>query len=117
VSTPPEAFASSSRRRGSRALLWPLAIFCVLAAIFAFALRTGDPSKLPSALIGQRAPDLQLTPIEGLTDGTHAVPAFSAADLAQGHVSVVNFWASWCVPCVQEHPLLVSLKDRTGARL
>jgi cytochrome c biogenesis protein CcmG/thiol:disulfide interchange protein DsbE len=117
VSTPPEGLASSSRRGGSRALLWPLVIFCILAAIFAFALRTGDPSKLPSALIGQRAPDLELTPLEGLTDGTRPVPAFSAADLAQGHVSVVNFWASWCVPCVQEHPLLASLEERTGARL
>jgi cytochrome c biogenesis protein CcmG/thiol:disulfide interchange protein DsbE len=105
-------FGSAIRING--ALLWPLLIFGVLAVIFALALRTGDPSKLPSALIGQRAPDLALAPLEGLSDGTRPMPAFGTADLAQGQVSVVNFWASWCVPCVQEHLLLASLKERTG---
>jgi cytochrome c biogenesis protein CcmG, thiol:disulfide interchange protein DsbE len=101
-------------RHGQRLLLWPLAIFAVLAVLFAFALRSGDPSKLPSALIGKRAPEIGFAALDGLKDGAHAVPGFSAAELAGGKVTVVNFWASWCVPCVQEHPLLGVIKQRTG---
>jgi cytochrome c biogenesis protein CcmG/thiol:disulfide interchange protein DsbE len=96
------------------ALGWPLGIFCVLALMFAYGLTTGDPSRLPSALIGKRVPAVTLPALEGLTDGTRIVPGFDSADLAKGEVSVVNFWASWCVPCVQEHPLLVALKQRAG---
>jgi cytochrome c biogenesis protein CcmG/thiol:disulfide interchange protein DsbE len=95
-------------------LALPLAVFVALAAIFAFALRSGDPSRLPSALIGKPAPALALPPLEGLLDGGRAVGGIGSADLAAGEVRVVNFWASWCVPCVQEHPLLVRLEQRTG---
>jgi cytochrome c biogenesis protein CcmG/thiol:disulfide interchange protein DsbE len=108
---------SEALGRRSRMLVWPLAIFALLAAIFAFALRTGDPSKLPSALIGKTVPALELAPVEGLSNDGHPIGGFSATDLAQGEVSVVNFWASWCIPCVQEHPVLVALKQRTGVRV
>jgi cytochrome c biogenesis protein CcmG/thiol:disulfide interchange protein DsbE len=101
----------------ARALLWPLAIFTVLAIVFALALRSGDPSKLPSALIGKRAPAIDLQPLEGLTDAGRPVDGFASADLAKGQVSVVNFWASWCGPCVQEHPLLMALKNESGVRV
>jgi len=113
----PTPSPTPSRGGGARLLLWPVAIFAVLAAIFAFALSSGDPSRLPSALIGKHVPAIELGPVEGLTDDGRPVGGFSAADLAKGEVSVVNFWASWCVPCVQEHPLLVALRQQTGVNI
>jgi cytochrome c biogenesis protein CcmG/thiol:disulfide interchange protein DsbE len=61
--------------------------------------------RLPSALIGRAVPEFDLPPIEGRDDG------LSSADL-QGEVSIVNVWASWCVPCRVEMPLLVELAAR-----
>lgn len=107
--------AEPSGRRGMALL--PIAIFAAIAGMFAFALRSGDPSKLPSALIGKPAPEMTLPALAGLREGGTAVPGVATADLRRGEPSVVNFFASWCVPCVQEHPQLLELRARTGVRI
>ena len=67
------------RRR--RPLVLPLAIFAAMAALFGLALRGGDPSRLPSALIGKLAPAINLSALEGLTDSGKPVPGFDLTDL------------------------------------
>jgi len=114
----PGADGTASARKGRFGwVIAPLLIFGALVAVFAFALQTGDPSKLPSALLGKPAPATQFPAVEGLLEGGHPVPGFSSAELAGGQPSVVNFWASWCVPCAEEQPLLVELQKRTGVAL
>ena len=95
-------------------LVLPVVIFAVLAGFFAMALRSGDPSLLPSTLVGKPAPQTVFPPLEGLEAGGKPQPGFSSADLAKGKVSVVNYWASWCAPCVDEVPLLEQLKNTAG---
>lgn len=111
-----EVTAAAKPRRPFLIML-PLIVFGSIALLFAFALTKGDPSKLPSALIGKPAPRLTLAPLDGLSDGGLPVPGWSGADLTAGEPTVVNFFASWCVPCVQEHPFLMQLKEKTGVRI
>ena len=99
-------------QRRSWGMALPLVAFAALAAIFWFRLGTGDPSKIPSALIGRPAPQTTLPPLQGLTAGGAPVPGLDPA-VFKGKVSVVNVWASWCVPCHEEAPLLIELgKDK-----
>jgi cytochrome c biogenesis protein CcmG/thiol:disulfide interchange protein DsbE len=95
--------------------LLPVLFFAVVAGFFAMALRSGDPSLLPSTLVGKDVPQGVFPPIEGLETATGQPEAgFTSADLAKGKVSVVNYWASWCVPCIEEHPFLEKLKSTAG---
>ncbi|MBI4755665.1 MAG: DsbE family thiol:disulfide interchange protein [Betaproteobacteria bacterium] len=80
---------------------WPLAAFIVLLLMLAAGLRL-NPRELPSALIDKPAPDFRLT----LLDAPDR--AMSRDDMA-GQVWVLNVWASWCVACRQEHPVLLDL--------
>ena len=95
----------------------PLAIFLALAALFLFRLGSGDPSRIPSALIGRPAPDTNLAAVPGLNtrDGT-PMPGISPADF-KGAVTLVNVWASWCVPCHDEAPLLERLSADKRIRI
>jgi cytochrome c biogenesis protein CcmG, thiol:disulfide interchange protein DsbE len=99
-------------KRRSWLVALPLVGFIALAAIFLLRLYSGDPSKIPSALIGRPAPQTALPRLEGLTAGGAQVPGLDPT-VFKGKVSVVNVWASWCVPCHDEAPLLTELaKDK-----
>jgi len=100
MSVEAEIAAPRSRRR------WlayaPLVVFLALAWLLFERLGAGDPASIPSVLIGQSAPPLNLPGLDGargLTD----------ADLRAGHVSVVNVFGSWCEPCHLEHQYLMVL--------
>ena len=85
--------------------LLPVLIFVGVGVGLAVGL-TRDPSTLPSALIDKPVPSFDLPPVEGLPG-----EGLSSADL-KGEVSLVNVFASWCVPCRAEHPLLMGLAER-----
>ena len=108
--------SSPPRRRWGTVL--PFIVFAGLAGLFWYALQTGDPSRLPSALIGKPVPQFTLPPLDGLkgADGT-VTESFATADLAQGEPTIVNVFASWCVPCLEEHPMLMALAERGGTRI
>lgn len=97
-----DALTASGRKQQQLRYLVPLTAFVVLTLIFGLGL-TRDPRILPSALIGKSVPQFVLPPIKGRTLG------LSSADL-RGEVSLVNVFASWCVECKLEHPLLMQMK-------
>ncbi|WP_027835858.1 DsbE family thiol:disulfide interchange protein [Maritalea myrionectae] len=88
----------------------PLVLTIALFALFASQINR-DPDLLPSALMNKPAPEFTLQPVEG-----HDQPGFSSADL-KGQLSLVNVWASWCVPCREEHEFLMRLAERDDIKL
>jgi len=99
---------AAAQKRRPLLMALPLIGFAVVAALFWFKLGAGDPARLPSALIGRPAPMTTLPPLEGLTANGAPVPGLDPA-VFKGQVSVVNVWASWCVPCHEEAPLFMTL--------
>jgi cytochrome c biogenesis protein CcmG/thiol:disulfide interchange protein DsbE len=103
-------------KRSRLVVLLPLIVFLGLAALFLYRLGTGDPGMLPSALIGRPAPDTPLPPLAGIERDGAPLPGIASADL-KGTVTLVNVWASWCVPCRDEAPLLLKLAEDKRIRV
>jgi len=105
MATPMNTTVASSSRSGSpmKALRWslPLAIFLVIVA-FLFVGLFRDPREVPSPLIGKPAPAFTLAQLHKPNE------RLSTADM-RGQVWLLNVWASWCVSCRVEHPLLIDL--------
>ena len=81
--------------------VWPLLGFVALVVLLAAGLRL-DPREVPSPLVGKEAPEFTLARID-MPD-----KIFSPREM-QGRVWLLNVWASWCVSCRQEHPVLVEI--------
>ena len=90
-------------------LAWIGIIFIALVSLLAVGLRL-DPREVPSPLLGKPAPHFEL-PVLQQPDKT-----FSEKDL-QGRVWILNVWASWCVACRDEHPVLVEFSKSAATSL
>ncbi len=101
----PQPAAPAPERKRSLLIFLPLLLFAALAALFLLRLFAGDASRLPSALVGKPVPAFTLAGVEGLK----GADGLSDKDLRQGHVTLVNIFASWCVPCREEHPTLMKV--------
>jgi len=89
----------------------PIAGFAVLAFFLFRSLWEPAPDIIPSALLNKPAPRLTLPALDA------EAATFTTADLAGGHVSVINVFASWCAPCRTETGQLAALSKLPGVAL
>ncbi len=90
----------------------PLLTLALMGGFFAWSLTSGrDPASIGSAVVGRPAPRLDLP---ALREGE---PALTDSLLRTGKPVLVNFFASWCTPCLAEHPLFTRLREREGATI
>ncbi|MFI4999403.1 MAG: DsbE family thiol:disulfide interchange protein [Reyranellales bacterium] len=89
--------------------LLPLLTLLVMAGFFGWSLLSGrDPASIGSVMVGRPAPRLAAP---ALRDGE---PALTDALIHSGKPVLLNFFASWCAPCLAEHPLMTRLREREG---
>jgi cytochrome c biogenesis protein CcmG/thiol:disulfide interchange protein DsbE len=109
IETPATPEASRPGKMRIVFALLPLLIFAGLAVIFWTQLDSGRSiSEIPSALIGTKAPSLDMPPLDGATFRGGAMPPLTDAAI-KGKLTLVNVWASWCVPCREENPIILEL--------
>lgn len=104
----------------SRLLRWSLPLLAIPAlGLLAFGL-TRDARLLPSTLVGNPAPEFRLErmpgPVQAEPDAAEVAPDSIGLAELRGNVVVLNFWASWCLPCRQEHPVLERIDQVYGPR-
>ena len=97
----------------------PIVVFLGVAILFGIRLFAGDPSRIPSALIGRTVPPFDLPPLASLRDAAgRPLPGLSSRELSDREaVTIVNVWASWCAPCRLEHPVLMELATSGSVRV
>ena len=90
----------------SRARFIPLIVFALIVIAVAWRLAVPRDDRVASKLEGQKLPSFALPP------ALPGKPGLTSADLAKGAPRLVNIFASWCVPCAAEAPVLLDLKRR-----